>query len=270
MIIQGREIISKDIEFIRQLIQSNPSWTRTRLSEELCILWNWRAATGQIKDMACRTLLYKLEQRGYLTLPPSRRANNRTTPPRTVPYVHHKTTPIFGSLNTVAPIHIEVVVGGTPQSNLFKYLLDRYHYLGWSGTVGENMKYLVSDRYGNPLACLLFGSAAWSSAPRDEFIGWDADTRKANLQLLTNNMRFLIARRISSDWMDRYNHPIYLLETFVDRQRFRGTCYRAANWIYVGKTTGRTRNNRDWTIRVPVKDIYLYPLIRGFREALNP
>jgi len=134
-------------------------------------------------------------------------------------------------------------------------------------------------------ACLLFGSAAWKIAPRDDFIGWDADTRKANLNLLTNNMRFLIlpwvrvphlasyilgniARRISSDWLLKYGHPIYLLETFVEQGRFQGTCYQAANWICTGQTRGRSRNDRYATLKVPIKDIYLYPLIKRFREAL--
>src|SRR4030066_93046 len=166
--IQGREITQDDIELVRRLIEANPCRNRTRLSKELCLLWNWRAANGQIKDMACRSLL-----------------------------------------------------------DLFQSLLYRYHYLGFSSTVGENMKYMVFDREHNPLACLLFGSAAWNCAPRDDFIGWNAETRKANLQFLTHNMGFLIlpwvraphlaspilgqvARRISSDWMVRYNHPIYL------------------------------------------------------------
>jgi hypothetical protein len=204
---------------------------------------------------------------------------------RTIPYVPHQTTVITGSLDAVAPVYSEVVEG-RGQSKLFKYLLSRYHYLGWSGIVGENMKYLVFDRKHDSLACLLFGSAAWKSAPRDNFIGWDAATREANLQLLTNNMRFLIlplvrvlhlashilgqvAGRISSDWMARYKHPIYLLETFVERERFRGVCYQAANWIYVGQTKGRSRNDRYATLKVPIKDIYLYPLTKRFRETLT-
>ena len=149
------------------------------------------------------------------------------------------------------------------------------------------MKYMVFDRGHNPLACLLFGSSAWKCAPRDDFIGWDAKTRKSNLKFLTNNMRFLIfpwvrvphlashilgrvVRRISSDWMAKYGHPLYLLETFVEWQRFRGICYRAANWIYAGQTKGRSRNDRYATLKVPVKDIYLYPLTRRFWEALKP
>ncbi len=147
------------------------------------------------------------------------------------------------------------------------------------------MGYLVRDHNNRPLACLLFGSAAWKTAPRDSFIGWDRQRRKRNLCYITNNMRFLIlpwvkvqhlashilsrvSRRICSDWIKKYNHPVHLLETFVDRTRFQGTCYKAANWILTGQTQGRTRNDRDRTIKVSPKDIYVYPLIKNFRKRL--
>ena len=282
--IQGREITQDDIELVRRLIEANPCRNRTRLSQELCLLWNWRAANGQVKDMACRTLLLKLEQRGHITLP-RRRSPGRGCGKVSIPYVPHNTASIACSLSALKPVHVQLVEN-TSLLDLFQSLLYRYHYLGFSSTVGENMKYMVFDREHNPLACLLFGSAAWNCTPRDDFIGWNAETRKANLQFLTNNMRFLIlpwvraphlashilgqvARRISSDWMVRYNHPIYLLETFVELERFRGACYQAANWIYVGQTKGRSRNDRYATLKVPIKDIYLYPLTKRFRETLT-
>jgi len=191
MIIQRREITPEDIEFIREMIEANPSWGRTRLSRELAVLWKWRALSGQLKDMTCRTFLLKLEKKGYLTLPPrlySCRKVRRRSP---CPFVPHETTPIAGKLNRLLPLRIEVV----KEKNLlvlFKCLLSSYHYLGFTGTVGENMKYLVFDEKDNPVACLLFGSAAWKTLPRDNFIGWDEAMRKAKLHLLTNNMRFLI------------------------------------------------------------------------------
>jgi hypothetical protein len=198
--------------------------------------------------------------------------------------VPHDTAPIACFLTDLEPVSVHLVEN-TDLLDLFQCLLSRYHYLGFRSTVGENMKYLVFDHKQNPLACLLFGSAAWKCAPRDEFIGWDDETRKANLHLVTNNMRFLIlpwvrvphlashilgrvARRISLDWMGRYGHPIYLLETFVERDCFRGICYQAANWIRVGQTSGRSRNGHPG-LKVPIKDVYLYPLIRGFREVLS-
>jgi len=281
--VQGREITQDDIELVRQLIEADPSRNRTRLSKELCLLWNWRAANGRIKDMACRSLLSKLEQRGHVTLP-GRQTPGRGSRKVPVSCVPHNTASIACSLSALKPVHVQLVED-SGLLELFQYLLSRYHYLGFSSTVGENIKYLVFDREHNPLACLLFGSAAWKCAPRDDFIGWNAETRKANLKFLTNNMRFLIlpwvrvphlashilgrvARRISSDWIEKYGHPVCLLETFVERDCFRGICYQAANWIYVGQTKGRSRNGHA-DLKVPVKDIYLYPLTKRFREALN-
>ncbi len=285
MIIQGREITPKDIEFIREMIKAHSSWGRSRLSKELALLWNWCALSGQLKDMACRSFLLKLERRGYLTLP-SRLYSYRKVQKRSpCPFVPHETTPITGKLSRLLPLRIEVVKE-KDLLKLFKCLLSSYHYLGFTGTVGENLKYLVFDEKDNPLACLLFGSAAWKTLARDNFIGWDEAKRKANLYLLTNNMRFLIlpwvkvphlashilgkvARRISCDWIERYQHPIYLLETFVEKERFRGTCYQAANWICVGESKGRSRNDRYRSLKVPIKDIYLYPLVKRFQEALK-
>ena len=288
MVVQGQEITNEDIELVNRLSWANPSWNRTRLSKELCLLWNWRAANGQIKDMSCRTFLCKLEQRGYITLPPSQAFSGRTRRKAPIPYIPHKIVPIACHLKNLTPVEIKAVHDGE-LLGLFKCLLSRYHYLGFSGTVGENMKYMVFDRGNNPLACLLFALNSfqgWKSAPRDDFIGWDDRARKANLKLLTNNMRFLIlpwvriphlashilgrvARQISSDWLGKYGHPIYLLETFVERERFRGICYQAANWICVGQTKGRSRNDRYATLRVPIKDVYLYPLSKRFREVLK-
>lgn len=286
MIIQGRHLTLQDIEHIRRLLFENPSWNRTRLSRELCRLWDWRNDVGHLKDMACRTLLLKLERAGHITLPPRRGpAAPNASRNKNLQYVLHSTAPIQTSLKTLAPIQIEVIESRKDRE-LSNCLFSLYHYLDYGGTVGQNMRYFAFDRDHNPLACLLFGSAAWKTRPRDSFIGWDIDTRKSNLHLITNNMRFLIlpwvrvphlashilgriARRISGDWIDKYGHPIYLLETFVERDRFQGTCYKAANWVHVGQTQGRTRNDRDNSIRVPVKDVYLYPLGRSSLRRLN-
>ena len=246
-------------------------------------MWNWCDASGRMKDMACRTLLLKLEQSNYIILP-KRHCPGRGSRKLIIPYVPHKTAPIACSLSDLEPVSIHLIEDAS-LLQLFQYLLSRYHYLGFKSTVGENMKYLVFDREHNPIACLLFGSAAWKCAPRDDVIGWNAETRKTNLSLVTNNMRFLVlpwvrvphlashilgrvARRISSDWMKKYGHPIYLLETFVERECFRGICYRAANWLCVGQTTGRSRNGHPG-LNVPIKDIYLYPLTKRFRDSLN-
>jgi len=186
----------------------------------------------------------------------------------------------------VQPVQLELVKAASAEGALFRFLLQRYHYLGHHNCVGQNLKYLVRNQAGRPLACLLFGSAAWKAQARDEWIGWSAEQRGRQLQFLTNNTRFLIlpwarslphlashllrqvAERLSADWQGKYGHPIYLLESFVETQRFQGTCYRAAGWIEVGRTTGRSRNDRTFEIQVPVKSIYLQPLRADFRRRL--
>jgi len=285
MVIQGRRVTPQDIQWIRHLIKENPAWHRKRLSIEICQHWNWRAANGQLKDMACRNFLLKLERLGYILLPPRLKSANNSLRHRAIQPVLHQKTPIVAELHAVRPIRITPVQDRW-NDELFKTFLSLYHYLGYSGTVGENIKYMAFDRHDNPLACLLFGAAAWKIAPRDVFIGWDAETRKRHLHFLTNNMRFLIlpwvrvphlashllgqiAKRIAADWNQKYGHPIYLLETFVECERFRGICYQAANWHQVGQTKGRTRNDRYTSIRVPIKDIYLYPLTSNFRKVLT-
>jgi len=284
-IIQSRKVAPDDIRFIQQVIEQNPSWHRTRLSKELSATWNWRAANGQLKDMACRSLLRKLDAAGHICLPPPRRSANNHLRNKTIPYVPHTASPLHADLKTIAPVQILLAKTSTHQK-LFNCLLAQYHYLGYKGTTGQNLKYLIIDQNNTPLACMLFGSAAWKSAPRDSFIGWNIQTRKRNLQLITNNMRFLIlpwvrvpclashilgrvAKRICTDWTDKYGHPVHLLETFVESDRFAGTCYKAANWIRLGQTKGRTRNDRHNRICAPVKDIYVYPLRKNFRQELS-
>lgn len=284
-VIQGRKIISDDIHLIQQLLYNNPSWGRTKLSEELCKIWNWRTPKKQLKDMACRSLLLKLERLGYIVLPARKRKSTNAYRNRSYTSVPHTTDKICCNIKTLIPIQITPVHQRADDLPLFNCLLSQYHYLGYRNSVGQNMKYLVRGAAGRPLACLLFGSAAWKTAPRDTFIGWSQSTRESNLKYLTNNMRFLIlpwvkvpnlashilsgvSRRIHSDWIDKYGHPIYLLETFVDRSRFSGTCYKAANWILTGQTKGRTRSDKNYTVRVPVKNVYVYPLTKNFRQEL--
>lgn len=286
MVIQGRKITPTNIHLIKELLTEHPSWNRTKLSRELCRKWQWLRPDGQqLKDMACRTLLLKLERAGYVDLPPRQGPSVNGFRKPSFRLIPHLTEEICSTLRTLVPLRIIPVQPKSGEHSLFKCFLSRYHYLGHRTTVGENMKYLVRDCSNRPLACLLFGSAAWKTAPRDRFIGWDRSTREANLHYLSNNMRFLIlpwvkvphlashilsqvSRRICDDWIKKYSHPIYLLETFVDSNRFRGTCYKAANWILTGQTQGRTRNDRDRTIQVPPKNVYVYPLIKNFRKRL--
>lgn len=281
-IVQGKKITEKELKEIRELLARHPEWNRTRLSRELSRQWSWRKENGQLKDMACRSLLLKLEERGYVTLPERRGAKYARK--AVMEPVLHSREAIEGSVETVQPVRIKTVLDGYEEA-LFSYLLYRYHYLGYGGTVGENMKYMVYDGEGRPLSCALFGSAAWSLSPRDQLIGWNPAERKQGLSQIANNMRLLvlpwvrvknlmsyvlagIARRISMDWKEKYAHPIYLLESFVDRERYQGACYKAANWQYVGQTTGRSRNGRA-DLKVSRKDVYVYPLHKQYATLLR-
>ena len=284
-LIQGRRVSPENLLEIRGLLTEQPSWHRTRLSRELCQRWEWRNEVGALKDMACRTLLLKLEARGLIELPPRQRASvngSRNRKPLEIP---HDDTPLEAGLSALQPLRVEPVNSGSPQARLFQWLLYRYHYLSHHNCVGENLKYLVYQRHGRPLACLLFGSAAWKCRPRDTFIGWSAAGRQQGLRFLTNNTRFLllpwirvdhlashtlglITRRLSQDWQDKYAHPIDLVETFVQSDRFRGTCYRAAGWIPVGPTTGRGRNAPTQAAQGPIKEVFLKPLHSQFRRRL--
>jgi hypothetical protein len=285
-IIQGRCITPGDVALIRGLLGGNPCWNRSRLSRELCERWGWRNEKGRLKDMACRTLLLKLERQGQIRLPARQRPSPNAHRNRQITEVPHDCTPIESDLSALRPLRIDPLSSSDEALALFKFLLHRYHYLGLRNCVGENLKYMVRDQAGRPLACMLFGSAAWKAKSRDAYIGWDRQARERNLPLLSNNTRFLIlpwvrvphlashllaqvCRALPGHWMQKYGHPIHLLETFVERERFRGTCYRAAGWRHVGATAGRSRNDVQATMSVPVKDIFLYPLNADFRGRLS-
>ena len=287
MMYRRPEITEKEVDLINRLISENPTWWRTRLSIESCRIWDWRYHDGRPKETSCRDLLRKLDGKGLITLP-EKITDTGPKPCNThqVKRMFHDTTPVQSRLKDLGPLQVVVILNCSPLLNEFKSLLIQYHYPGFDLTVGENVKYMVYNLDGVLLAYLLSGASAWACAQRDHFIGWKADIRKANLYLTTNNTRFLIlpwvrvphlashilgliSRRISSDWQEKYGHPVYLLETFVEKDRFKGTCYKAANWVYTGEPTGRSRYDRYGRLRVPIKDIYLYPLSRDFREVLT-
>jgi len=291
-LIQGRLVGAVELEQVRHCLAAHPEWSRRRLSEHLARAWNWRNPAGQLKDMAARTLLLKLEQRGWITLPPRRQAPLNRMRQKRLPVleVPPPTAPLTGPLAALGPLVLSEVSPPAPaaQRARFEALLHHHHYLGHRSSVGENLQYLVGDREDRPLACVLFGAAAWQCADRDRFIGWTSAQRAPHLELLANNTRFLVlpgisvaglathvlsqvARRLSPDWQRKYGHPIHLLETFVERDCFAGTCYRAANWVRVGQTRGRTRQDRadgTWH-QVPLKDVYVLPLHPRFRELLQ-
>lgn len=285
-IIQGRAMGPDELAAIQRLLAENPECSRYRLSRLLCHLWDWRDPRGQIKDMAARSLLLKLHERGWISLPAKRRASpNRMHHKRVAP-VAHATDPIHASLRELLPLEVHELSRYPQEQPLFECLLHRYHYLSYTSAVGLNLKYLIAARGGRPVACLLFGSAAWQCAARDQFIGWRAPERARALQQITNNTRFLVlpwvavrylashvlsrvVRQLRADWQGKYSRPLHLVETFVDTSRFVGSCYRAANWIDLGQTTGRTRQDRWSQIQVPPKRVLVYPLTPDFRSALR-
>ncbi len=293
-IIQGRSIKAAELDQVRQLLARHPDWSRWRVSRELAALWDWRNGAGQLKDMAARTLLGKLEQRGWIELPRRRRqtCNRMRQKQRPAVELSLPQSCVVGPLRILLPLAVQECSGAGQSAvgprALLEVLLQRYHYLSHRGSVGENLQYLVCDAAERPLACVLFGAAAWQCAARDRYVGWKTEVRAQNLHLVANNSRFLIlpwvrvphlasyllsriARRVSGDWQAKYGHPIYLLESFVQTDRFAGTAYRAANWVRVGQTKGRTRQDQpDGTwYQAAIKDVYLYPLGRGFRQRLQ-
>jgi hypothetical protein len=285
--IQGRPLSPDQLQGLRQWVEGNPQWSRWRLSRELAARWDWRNGAGLLKDMAARTLLVKLEQRGLLQLPARRQqpTNRMRCSGPIATDVTEPAQPVACSLVELGSLSIQEISQQRGERAWVKAALSRFHYLGFGGSVGENLQYLVRDGQQRPLAGVVFGAAAWKCQDRDHYIGWTAEQRERNLPLVANNVRFLIlpwvkvpdlgswilgrvARRLAADWQTKYGHPVVLLETFVERERFRGTVYRAANWQRVGLTAGRTRQDRHTCLQVPVKDIYLYGLHRGFREVL--
>lgn len=284
-VLQGRHLSTGDVAWIRELMAAHPQWHRTQLSREICQCWQWIDELGRLKDMACRTMLLKLERRGLLQLPLRRGPSVNHHRGRNFEPVLHDTQPIEGTLTDLAPITVCLATRGV-ERDLWQTLLQRYHYLSFTTRVGKSLNYLAYDRLGRPVAALLFGACAWKVASRDQFIGWTVEQRHRNLHRIANNMRFLIppwvrvthlashvlaqiCRRISQDWQLQHGHGLALLETFVEQPRFLGTCYRAANWINVGETTGRTRNDRHHAINRPIKHVMLYPLRPDWRSHLK-
>ena len=282
---RGREVTDAEVAFIRELIAAHPSLSRRRLSEELCRAWNWVQPNGQPRDMVCRGLMLALHRGGHITLPQPRQRSNNPLAKRCKPAtVEVDRRPIHASLQTLGPLRFEQV-RRTRQEPLFNSLIEQHHYLGYTQPVGEHLKYLVFAQE-RLLACLAWSSAPRHLGPRDRFIGWSAEARRRNIHLIAYNLRFLIlpwvevshlashilgrmARQLPRDWRQIYGHPIYFLETFVDPQRFRGICYRAANWIVLGRTTGRGKDDQTGRPNRPIKEVLGYPLDRNFRRRLS-
>jgi hypothetical protein len=286
---RSRTVTDDDVIFIRRLIAENPTSSRRALSEKLCEAWNWRQGNGALRAMVCRSLMLLLHRAGHIELPPvrwvnpnplARRGIERRKP---VPALVDATT-LRANLAAIQPLEFHQV-RHTWEEPLFNSLLDRYHYLGYAQPVGEHLKYIVYA-LGRPIACVAWSSAPRHLGPRDRFIGWSAEARRRNIRFLAYNTRYLIlpfvevehlashilgrmARLLPEAWNRRYRHPVHYLETFVDPARFRGTCYRAANWIALGLTTGRGKDDQTNKPNRPLKEVLGYPLKKDFRRLLQ-
>jgi hypothetical protein len=281
---RGKTVTGEDVQFIRELIGAHPNDTRRVLSKKLCEAWNWVQPNGALRDMVCRGLMLQLHRSGYITLPPKKVNPNNPFVNRCTPsFLSVDTTQIRTEVNRLGSLTFKQV-RRTDDESLFNSLIHEYHYLGYTHPVGEQLKYLVYA-HKRPIACF-----SWSSAPRhigcrDRFIGWNQETRKQNISSMAYNSRFLIlpfirikhlashllgqmVKILPVDWLKIYRHPIYFVETFVDTERFRGTCYKAANWIYLGRTTGRGKDDHTYRQNRSIKAVYGYPLVKDFREKL--
>ena len=281
----GRPFTLEEIERIRQLIATEPRPNRAQLSRSACEALNWVRPNGTLKDMSCRVAMLRMEKDGLIKLPPPQNGNgNGASRPR-LTAASAPGQPITDTAGRLGKIQLCPVC--TPQqSSLWNELIQRHHYLGYQPLPGAQIRYLIFSANNQLLAALGFGAAAWKVAPRDHFIGWSPEQRAQNLHLVVNNARFLIlpwvtsrnlaskilalaAKQLPNDWHARYQYTPVLLETFVERQRFTGTCYRAANWHHIGQTQGRGKLDRQHQNAAPVKNIYLYPLHKHFRQTLR-
>ena len=282
---QGKVATKDDIDFINRVIKENPNVSRRALSKKVCEEWNWVQPNGHLCDMVCRGFMLKLHRAGLITLPPKKcTPNNPLLKRKKPPIVEIDKTPLTDTLGNITPLEIRQV-RRTEFETLFNSLIDQYHYLGYCHPVGENLKYIVFTNE-RPIAFI-----SWSSAPRiidirDKYIGWSKEVRIKNVYLIAYNNRFLIpqwikipnlasnilgkmAKKISTDWQDIYSHPIYFLETFVDTEHFSGTCYKAANWRFIGNTKGRGKKNRTQKQMLSIKALWGYPLKKNFRKLLQ-
>jgi len=283
LILRGRPVSPDDLTLIQSLIQTHFHRGRKFISRELCHQWQWYQPNGNLKDMACREILLRLERMGLIQLPPRQNSAFNERRNRMPSMVKTLQTPLEGKLAHLGPLELKMV-RNTPLEPLYNSLIHRYHYLGYRQIVGAHLKYMAFLN-GQVVACLGWGSPAWRVACRDQFISWSDQIKEKNLHKIAQNTRFLILpyvkiphlashllalniRRLHQDWPTYFGHPLYLLETFVDQNRFKGTSYKAANWIYVGQTKGFNKKGLGSAYHGIIKDVYLYPLVKHFRRFL--
>jgi len=282
---RGRRVTNDDVRFIGKLIAAHPGESRRALSKKLCEEWGWVQPNGQLRDMVCRSLMLELHRAGHIELPPVRfKPQNPLARRRRPAPVLVDTTPVRGPLSSLGPLELRQV-RRTGEESVVDGLIEMHHYLGYTQPVGEHLKFLVTTAEGREVACFTWSSAPRHLGPRDRFIGWSQEARRLNIRYLAYNSRFLImpwievphlashllgrmTRILSGEWNLVYGHPVYFAESFVDRDRFRGTCYRAANWVYLGRTTGRGKDDQTHRPNRSLKDVLGYPLTKRFRERL--
>jgi len=282
---RGRTVTAEEIGFIRALIAEDPKTSRRRLSARLCEAWQWKQANGAPRDMVCRGLLLMLHRAGEIELPAIRfrPPNPMMRRGRPQPMLIDM-APLSGALADIRPVSLQQI-RKTADEPLFNSLMEQHHYLGYEQPVGEHLKYLVwAD--GRPIACMAWSSAPRHLASRDRYIGWSAEARRRNIRFIAYNTRFLIlpwirvphlashilgrvAAALSADWQRMYSHPVYFAETFIDPGRFRGTCYRAANWVLMGRTTGRGKAANSYIPNRSIKEVLGLALTPHFRELLS-
>ncbi len=279
--IRGRQIADNDVVLIREIIEKFFRKGRKYISRQICQAWKWYQPNGQTKDMACRYILLFLEKEGLIRLPA--RLNAAHNEKRKTDRIKLDEASLEGMLKDYPSIKLKLLTSAKDY-RLWNRIVHSYHYQGHQIIVGKSLKYIVYNA-DIPVACLGWGSPAWSLALRDKWIGWNKEIKDKNLGGIVNNIRFLIlpwvrikylashllalsARRIPQDWLRRYGESVYLLETFVEKERFKGTCYKAANWIYLGSTKGSAKRGSSHYHHGNIKDIYVYPLYKDFRDKL--
>ena len=280
----GRDFSDWELENIRRLIAENTGASRAWLSRVVCEQLRWRRADGRLKDMSCRVAMLRMQEDGLIRLPPPRNGNGNGRPyQRRTPQAEPKLFPRVTSVGALGDLQLDLVEH-PKASHLWNEYIDRYHYLGYQPLPGAQLRYFATAN-GTVLALMGFGAAAWKTAPRDRFIGWSSEKRQNRLHLVVNNARFLILpwvqckylasrvlsmaiRRLAQDWQKRYGYRPVLAETFVEIPRFQGTCYKAANWIYLGETQGRGKLDVNHAACLPIKSIWIYPLVKNFRRTL--
>lgn len=280
----GRHFGDEELDLARELCGRLP--TRKDIATELCRLLDWQDLKGRPKFISASVALSRMERDGLLALP----APVSPGPGRNWPLFLPPDPPppaVECPLKKLLPLRLRTITARSPDSPRWNRLIAQHHYLGYRPLVGAQRRYFIETEQGLTLGLIAMAAAAWALKPRDQLIGWDPQQRRANLHLVVGNPRFLIlpwvrvphlascalgllARSIASDWEQTYGFRPALLETFVDAQRFRGTCYRAANWIWAGRTQGRGKLDRHHRATAPIKDIYLYPLHRNFQRRLAP